>query len=347
MKKQDTYSAWGNYPKLIGDKQICYSESFDLTNNKIPLISQGNLRSYGDSALSKNPLSLLNHNKIISFNDITGVLHCQTGILLRKIIEEFLEKGWFLPICPGTQDITLGGAIASDVHGKNHYKVGTFSECLLEFSLINGNKQKLICSKTNHSDWFHASCGGMGLTGIITDAKIQLKKVESSFINQRTIKTKNLSETFEKFEQHKDANYSVAWIDCLAKEDKTGRGILKFGEFSKDKKLTVKRKNKLTLPFYLPSSTLTPLSLKLFNTLYYHRLIKTEKLQKVHYQSFFFPLDGIQNWNRFYGKHGFLQYQFVLPLENSFEGMENILTTVSKSKQGSPLSCTKTLWRRK
>lgn len=188
---------------------------------------------------------------------------------------------------------------------------------------------------------FYATCGGMGLTGVILEATISLKKINSQFINQTTIKTKNLQETFDAFEEHKDLPYSVAWIDCLAKDENIGKCLLMVGDFADDGDLDYKSKSKLNIPFNLPSFALNNLSIKAFNWLYYAKAPDGVSTQKVGIDTFFYPLDSIKNWNRIYGKNGFTQYQFILPKETSYEGLYEILTKISDSGKGSFLAVLK------
>jgi FAD/FMN-containing dehydrogenase len=328
-----TTSSWGNFPTIESQPQ-----SF---NNKIifnePLIARGNGRSYGDSALANQMINMRTHNLLLSFDDSAGIVHCQSGVLLSELINVFLPKGWFPFVSPGTKFITIGGAIASDVHGKNHHLVGSFSESILEFNLLLPTQEVITCSSSSNSEFFHASVGGMGLTGIILDAKIQLQKVSSQHIDQTTIKTKNLKDTFEQFEKYKTSSYSVAWIDCLARNKNIGKGIITLGEHSNDNDLAYIPKTKFSLPFFTPAFSLNQFTLKAFNTLHYLRVKQGISKQKVSIDNFFYPLDGINNWNRIYGKNGFIQYQFVLPLENSYQGMYDILSEISKAGTGSPL----------
>lgn len=337
------FSSWGNYPDVQNTVLTHHSQAELNTqvlkyNDVIPF---GNGRSYGDSALSTHTIYMKPDHFFIDFNRKTGVLHCQSGVLLADILEYFVLRGWFLKVTPGTKLITVGGAIASDVHGKNHHIEGCFSECVQTFSLMMGDGNILACSKTKNRELFLATCGGMGLTGIILDAKIQLKKINSQFLNQTTIKTDNLKETFEMFEKYKDCTYSVAWIDCLATGKDQGKCLLMVGDFCDDGKLDYKPKQKLTIPFNFPSFTLNKWTVKAFNWLYYKKVKEKISQQKVTIDSFFYPLDGICRWNRIYGKQGFTQYQFILPLENSFQGLEEVLTVISKSGKGSFLAVLK------
>jgi FAD/FMN-containing dehydrogenase len=332
-------NSWGNYPKIESTVKNLdkYINNFIDTIDKF--IPYGNGRSYGDSALSTNILNCKTHNCFLDFDEKNGILHLQSGVLLSEIIETFLEKGWFLKITPGTKLITIGGAIASDVHGKNHHSEGCFSTCVLEFNLLLPNKK--IIKVTPSDELFKATCGGMGLTGIILDAKIQLKKVNSKFINQTTIKTKNLRDTFSAFEKYKDVPYSVAWIDCLASDNNIGKCLLMVGDFANDSNLKYEKKDRLNIPFNFPSFTLNKFTVKAFNYLYYNKSKDGESKQKVDIDTFFYPLDNIKNWNRIYGKNGFTQYQFIIPLENSYEGLYEILDTISKSGKGSFLAVLK------
>lgn len=197
------------------------------------------------------------------------------------------------------------------------------------------------CSKKSNTELFKATCGGMGLTGVILDAKISLKKINSKFIDQTTIKTRNLQETFDAFEQYKHSQYSVAWIDSLAKGEKLGRCLLVVGDFCDDGVLLYEEKKKFNIAFNLPSFTLNKISVKIFNTLYYARANKGEFKQRVDIDAFFFPLDAIGNWNRMYGKKGFIQYQFILPKKTSLVGLEEILRLISNSGRASFLAVLK------
>lgn len=338
-----TLNSWGMYPK-IGNSKITFKNSNDIKNNLLEnrtYIPFGNGRSYGDSALNENIIYTKPHNYFLDFDEENGILHCQSGVLLSEIIESFVPKGWFLKVTPGTKLITIGGAIASDVHGKNHHVEGCFSNCTEEFTLMLANGEIKTCSKTQNEELFKTTCGGMGLTGIILDAKISLKKINSKYINQTTIKTKNLKETFEAFEKYAYLPYSVAWIDCLAKDENIGKCLLMVGDFANDGELDFKEKKKLNIPFNFPSFALNSLSVKAFNWLYYKKAPNGESKQKVDIDTFFYPLDAINNWNRIYGKGGFTQYQFILPKEKSYQGLQEILEAISNSGKGSFLAVLK------
>ncbi len=335
--------SWGMYPKATNtvfkfDRKETLKEIIEEHDALIPY---GNGRSYGDSALSSNIINVKPKDYFIGFDEQQGLLHVQAGVLLSEILESYVPRGWFLKVTPGTKLITVGGAIASDVHGKNHHVEGCFSECVKEFTIMLEDGEVLICTKEKTPDLWKATCGGMGLTGVVLDAKIYLKKINSQYIDQTTIKTKNLKETFEAFEEYQDKPYSVAWIDCLAKDKEIGKCLLMVGDFRNDGNLKYKKKSQLSIPLNFPSFALNNWSVRAFNWLYYGKAKDGVSKQRVDIDTFFYPLDAIGHWNRIYGKNGFTQYQFILPKETSYEGLEEILSAISKSGKGSFLAVLK------
>ena len=336
-------TAWGMYPRVECNRFTLRQETNldEIISNHNPLIPFGNGRSYGDSALSENIIDIAQRNYFIEFDENSGLLHVQAGVLLSEILEYFVPRGWFLKVTPGTKLITVGGAIASDVHGKNHHVEGCFSNCVKEFNIMLANEKSVLCSKEATPELFKATCGGQGLTGVILDAKIFLKKINSQYIDQTTIKTKNLKDTFEAFEEHNDKPYSVAWIDCLAKGKDIGKCLLMVGDFKDDDNLDYQLKKQKTIPFNFPSFALNHWSVKLFNWLYYNKVNKRISKQTVDIDTFFYPFDAIGHWNRIYGKNGFTQYQFILPKEASYEGLHEILSTIAASGKGSFLAVLK------
>lgn len=338
-----TLPSWGNYPK-IENRAFSFDNEVALkhvVSGHDELICYGNGRSYGDSALSKNIVQVRPYSYFLNFDETSGLLHIQAGVLLSEILDVFVPQGWFLKITPGTKLITVGGAIASDVHGKNHHVEGCFSECVEMFRLMLPDGSIAECSRKENTELFRATCGGMGLTGVILDAKISLKKIRSQYILQKTIKTRNLKETFAAFEENKAIPYSVAWIDCLAKGDKAGKCLLMTGDFSDDGDLNYSPEKKINIPFYFPNFVLNSASVRAFNFLYYKKVRKKISEQKVGIDTFFYPLDAISNWNRMYGKGGFTQYQFILPKESSLKGMRTVLQKIAASGRGSFLAVLK------
>jgi decaprenylphospho-beta-D-ribofuranose 2-oxidase len=324
-------SGWGQYPRI--DAQCCTFESQKELRKCLQkygdCIVHGSGRSYGDSALHERVILSERFNKILNFNEKSGIVTCESGVTLEELIDAFIYRGWFLAITPGTKFVTVGGAIASDVHGKNHHKVGCFSTCVKSFRLMLPGGKVLRCSRDENREFFSATCGGMGLTGVILSAEIQLIRVKSANIHRRILKAGNLEQSLQLFGQYADASYSIAWIDCLAKGKNMGRALFIAGEHADDGTFRIQKKKKLTIPFEFPCFAMNKYSISLFNALYFHVAHKYGIEGTTTIDRFFYPLDAIQNWNRVYGKKGFTQYQFVLPKEKSFEGLRKILNTVS------------------
>lgn len=343
MKK--VIANWGNYPAMESDEQLfSYDEQLqEIIRTSPHFIPRGNGRCYGDASLAGETVNTLKYDKILSFDTANGIFECQSGLTLDQILEVIVPKGWFLPVTPGTKFITVGGAIGSDVHGKNHHVDGTFGQHVVDMDIILADGTQVTCSTTDHADLFEATCGGMGLTGMITRIKFKLKKIPSSYIKQKQIKAANLDELIRLFEEYKHFTYSMAWIDCLQKGNSFGRGIMTIGEFAKPEELNEKqrsaplalpKKKAITIPFNFPSWSLNTLTVKAFNFLYYNKNVKKEISNVVTYEPFFYPLDALLHWNRCYGKKGFVQYQFVLPLEAK-EGLVDILRRIGAKGMGS------------
>jgi len=335
---------WGRYPEI--DAEV-FSPASVQALQRLDCFRQGEVtprglgRSYGDSSLGRTMVSTLRLNHMLDFDEQSGVLHCQAGVSLGDILEVFVPKGWFLPVTPGTKQVTVGGAIASDVHGKNHHVDGCFCDHVLFLELLTGNGEVVRCSPQEHPELFRATCGGMGLTGMVLSAAIRLKPVRSAFINQVTYKAADLDESLEQFEQHAAEPYSVAWIDCIFGGKALGRSLLMTGRHATQGALTSHRASGLSVPFDMPDMLLNPLSVKAFNLLYYNKVRQRETRATVHYEPFFYPLDSIGNWNRMYGKSGFTQYQFVVPKEAGKKAMKAILETIVQSRKGSFLAVLK------
>ena len=345
MKKLITN--WNNYP-VVEAREVSFDYekeiALKLAHSSIP---HGNGRCYGDASLSSEVVSTLRYDKVLAFDELNGIITCQSGLLLSDLLQIIVPRGWFLPVTPGTKFITVGGAVASDVHGKNHHVDGAFSRHIVSMSVLTGTGQTFVCTPSSHPDLFWATCGGMGLTGIILDVKFRLKRINTSYIKQKQIKARNLDEIMTLFEENSASTYSVAWIDCLKKGKNFGRSILILGEHAtvdevKTKHTLVpKEKALLTVPFYFPSFVLNGFSVKVFNALFYAKNYKKVMDSVVHYDGFYYPLDSILSWNKIYGKKGFVQYQFVLPLESSRTGLTDILRRINNHGTGSFLAVLK------
>lgn len=348
-------SGWGRYPV-----QSCHifrpekrSElAATLASGLQPsYISRGLGRSYGDAALNDHA-GVIWHvllNRFLSFDSSSGVLECEGGVSLAEIIQYFLPRGWFLPVTPGTKFVTVGGAIAADIHGKNHHKEGSFSSFVRNFRLLIPGGEVLLCSPTVNAPVFWATVGGMGLTGIILSARLQLRRVECAYVLVDFQKARNLEEALATMEESDERyQYSVAWIDGLATGKALGRGVLMRGDHAVAADLPARVRNPLAalvgfqwnLLFDFPSGTLNRLTVKGFNTAYYalHRNLTREL---VSFEKFFYPLDAILQWNRMYGRHGFVQYQIALPQASGREGLRAILDRLARSGRASFLAVLK------
>ena len=348
--RSETVTNWGNFPTVEAQVSERADEISAVVAERKTLIARGNGRCYGDASLGENIFSTLKLNKFLAFDEKNQTLECEAGVLLSEILDLLVPKSLFLPVVPGTKFVTVGGAIAADIHGKNHHVEGSFTEHLISFKILTETGEILSCSLEENVELFRRTCGGMGLTGIILSAKLKLKKIETAFIRQISQTAANLEAVMRLFEQSQTATYSVAWIDCLARGKNLGRSILMTGEHAEREELpAVLRKNvlrvappgKMRVPFYFPAFSLNRASVKAFNFLYFYKQIPVRAEGFVHYDTFFFPLDGVRNWNRIYGRRGFVQYQFVLPKNNSFDGLRKILRRIEKSGQGSFLAVLK------
>lgn len=349
MKKE--IANWGNYPVIESEEHFFnFDEQLkQLIKEARHFIPRGNGRCYGDASLAEETINTIKYDKILSFDTVNGIFECQSGLILDQILAVIVPKGWFLPVTPGTKFITIGGAVGSDVHGKNHHVDGCFGSHVIDMDIMLANGEIITCSLNKHPDLFEATCGGMGLTGLITRVKFRLKKIETAYIRQKQLKAKNLEEIIAFFQEYKDHTYSMAWIDCLTKGKNFGRSILMLGEHAMVNELNEKQKKNplmppqkkgLTFPFNLPSWVLNSFTVKAFNFLYYHKNFRKEINNIVTYEPFFYPLDAIHHWNRGYGKKGFVQYQFVLPLEAK-QGLIDILHRISDKGLGSFLAVLK------
>ena len=346
-------SNWGQYPEVNTTLHHVRTDeqARHILSSNPSLIARGLGRCYGDSALNDHAvLSSTCCDHLIDFDPATGVLVCEAGVCLATLLRIFVPRGWFLPVTPGTSQVTVGGAVASDVHGKNHHVAGTFCRHVLWIDLLGGEGNILRCSPTENAEVFQATCGGQGLTGIILRVAFRLVPITTAYIRQETVKTRNLEEIMDCFEHSAHWRYSVAWIDCLQTGAELGRSIMIRGEHADIVELDTIRtrapliapdKFSFTVPINLPRFTLNTWSVKSFNAIYYGRHPEGTANRIVDLDSFFYPLDAVQKWNRIYGKRGFLQYQSVIPRAASLEGLTRILDRIARSGMGSFLAVLK------
>jgi len=344
-----TVECWGRYPTVHqAVKHISWSsESLPACRPGETVLPHGLGRSYGDSCLNAGGAVIVTSamNRLLAFDAATGVIRCEAGASLDAILQFATPRGWFLPTTPGTKFVTLAGAIANDVHGKNHHRAGTFGRHVKQFELLRSDGRRLLCSPTENPEWFSATIGGLGLTGLITWADLGLRPISSAMIDVESIKFRNLDEFFEvSAESDKASEYTVAWVDCMAQGRSLGRGIMMRGNHAANGGGTLQthRQPRLNVPLDFPSFALNALSVKAFNTVYYARLRQRLTRACVHYDPFFYPLDAVKNWNRIYGKRGFFQYQFVVPFSGDSSAIREVFARIAKSGQGSFLAVLKT-----
>ena len=350
IQEQKIPQSWGHYPEVkpaMTTPLYWRHELPDLADLSLSVLPYAYGRSYGDSCLNEGGVSLdVSHlNRFIAFDENEGLLRCEAGVSLADILEEFVPRGWFLPVSPGTKFVSVGGAIANDIHGKNHHRAGTFGRHVTRFELLRSNGERFICSPTEHSDLFRATIGGLGLTGIILWAEVRLKRIANAYLDTESIRYPSLKEFMEiAAESDKDYEYTVAWVDCLARGAHLGRGIFMRGNHNASPELADKpapKKLSLAVPVDFPSFVLNTLSIKAFNEVYYRKQLKDVVQATERYEPFFYPLDSISQWNRMYGKRGFMQYQCVVPFKDGYEVMSDILQRISRSGEGSFLTVLK------
>jgi len=313
----------------------------------VPGIARGAGRSYGDAAL--NPCGTLWSvralDRLVRLDAATGLLTCQAGVLLRDIQHTFAPRGWLLPVTPGTQIVTVGGAIANDVHGKNHHAAGTFGHHVRRIRLLrtDGEIRDLTPKATPQA--FAATVGGLGLTGIMIEADLQLARIDNPWLDTETLPFGTLADFFALAQESEHGNwpYAVAWIDCLSARMQQGvlRGIFERARAVPGIDRPAPRTRTLRMPFTPPVSLVNAPSLRLFNTAYFHlHRIKAGRALR-YYEQFLYPLDHIHDWNRMYGPRGFYQYQCVMPNPGGEAAIAALLAAIADSGEGSFLAVLK------
>lgn len=346
----DRLYSWGRYPSHPQTAKPCHWRAnvrqslTEMAAQHGTLLAFGNGRSYGDSCLaaSGQVLHMRPLDRFIAANWETGLIRAEAGVTLDELLALAIPKGWFLPVTPGTQFVTLGGALANDVHGKNHHVRGTFGCHVPRFGLIRSDRSPLVCSSQENVELYAATIGGLGLTGIIDWLELQLVPIRSSMIDATHVRFGALDEFFALSAELDDKHeYTVAWIDCLARGKSAGRGIYMVGNHAQEGSLTFAEQSKLNVPLTPPFSAINRLSLRLFNTAYYqgHRAGRYDSC--ISYEPFFYPLDRVLNWNRIYGPRGFQQYQCVIPERNAQAVTRELLDTIAAAQSGSFLAVLK------
>jgi decaprenylphospho-beta-D-ribofuranose 2-oxidase len=342
---------WGNYPALDATVvEFKNSEAIvPLLSEHASFVTRGSGLSYGDASLANTVVSTLRYNKILNFNTVTGTIQVEAGITLDEVLQKIVPMGWFLPVTPGTKFITVGGAVAGDVHGKNHHSEGAFCKYVVQIEVMMADGRREVCGPDHNPELFRLICGGLGHAAIILSVTFNLKSIKTAFIRQRNVVVNNLEAMLENLQSFNAATYSVSWIDCLARGSSLGRGVIMLGEHAATDEVTgkdylqVHRAPKLSAPFFFPAFLLNSFSVRTFNFLYFHKFRLSAKESIVHYDPYFYPLDFVRNWNKLYGRRGFLQYQFVIPFDQASKGLRIILDKISKSGMASFLAVLKAL----
>lgn len=341
----NTRHSWGHYFHYEHDERVLFwrDELLPSTENKI--LPHGLGRSYGDSCLNAGGTLVharaLNH--FIQFDKKNGLLRCEAGVSLADILAVCVPQGWFLPVTPGTKFVTIGGAVANDVHGKNHVVDGTFGRHVSALELLRSNGERLLCTPSENIALFCATIGGLGLTGFITWVEVQLLPINNAFVNDDSFQCDNLDHCLQYFEQSRETHrYRVAWLDCLAQGNALGRGIFSRANHCDNGAFPAlpEPRKKLSVPLTFPSHVLNHYSVSAFNALYYRKLRGRKKSARLSYDSFFYPLDNIHHWNRIYGPRGFLQYQCVVT-KDTRDALHALLQRISSAGQASFLSVLK------
>lgn len=308
------------------------------------LIPFGLGSSFGDVCLNDGGTVLVTRemNRLLDFNEDSGVIRCESGATLDEILRFAVPRGWFLPTTPGTRFVTVGGAVANDVHGKNHHRAGTFGCHVTRLELLRSDNRRLVCSAVENSDWFGATIGGMGLTGLITWVEFRLRRIRSAMIETESVKFRDLDEFFDVCEGS-DAKFehTVAWVDCITR----GRGIFMQGNWAGGDAGGLKPHGEppLNFPRGFPSCALNRFSIRVFNQLYYSRQLRKKASGLQHYAGFFYPQDAVKNWRRVYGARGFYEAQIVLPMESARDALRAIFRQAGRLGQGAFLAVLKKL----
>lgn len=343
--------SWGRYPRAVPARvRRLTDRAAPLPETNLKRLIYGNGRSYGDACLNDGGEVLLARglDRFIHFDPHTGVLRAEAGVLLSEVLDLVVPHHWFLPVTPGTRYVTLGGAVANDVHGKNHHRAGTFGCHVRALELLRSDGERRICTPSENADWLAATVGGLGLTGLITWVEIQLQRIPSPWLAVQDRRFACIDGFFELATDSDEGHeFTVAWLDCAATGAKLGRGVFSRGNFQMEPRFESGPNASggyLSVPFVPPFSLVNSPALKAFNAIYARRPARD---YRAHYLPFFYPLDGIGHWNRLYGPGGFLQHQCVLPHGDALSTARELLRRIARSGQGSFLSVIKMFGTRK
>jgi decaprenylphospho-beta-D-ribofuranose 2-oxidase len=344
-------SGWGRYP--VQSCELERPERYtDLRPPAVSMITRGQGRSYGDAALNEDGRVMLTErlNRLLEFDAEKGILRAEGGATLADILPVVVPQGWFVPVTPGTRFVSLGGCVAADVHGKNHHQDGSFGDHVLALELILADGDRLQCSPAENPELFWATVGGMGLTGIIGEVTLSLTRIHNAAMRVRHHRADNFEQLFQLLQNPAiDDRYAVAWVDTMASGAQMGRGIAMYGHHAAAADLppgfnqNAVLKPGRSLPFDFPDWALNASTIAAFNSRYYRVEGSKQSPFVCHYDPYFYPLDRIGQWNRLYGKRGFVQYQCVIPTAAAYDGMQALLQALAASRLPSFLAVLKRL----
>lgn len=335
--------SWGKIHRSFGEPLFICDKSDIEFNNIDSITYHGMGRSYGDVGINNKGTLICTkkYNRLISVDWDNGLIRAESGVTLNEILKLAVPRGWFLNVAPGTRYVSLGGAIANDVHGKNHHISGSFGNYVEKISLLKSDQSSHILSRDNNRDLFETTISGLGLTGFIEWAEIRLKKINSTNMIVENIKYNSLDEFFKISHESKSWEYVAAWVDCMAPTKNIGRGVLTRSKHSNDGNINISNYKKVSLPINFPNWLLNKHSIKVFNLIYRNLASHQPKPQILDYEKVLFPLDNIKYWNRMYGSRGFYQHQSIIPKISSRKGIQELLETIKESGEGSFLAVLK------
>jgi decaprenylphospho-beta-D-ribofuranose 2-oxidase len=349
-------SGWGRHPKVRA--QVARPERrAEVTaaladRQDTPMLAYGLGRSYGDAALLEGGRMVLTRrlDRMLDFDPETGWLTVEAGVSLEEIVQTFVPRGFFPPVVPGTQFVTVGGALACDIHGKNHHVDGTFADHVRQVELMTGAGDLVTCDAEHEPELFWATVGGMGLTGLVLSMQLRLVRIDNPYIEMESVRVENLDHFFEVSAESGDFTHTVSWVDCVTTGSAMGRGIFMRGRYAPagtQGNLSLLQRVGRLAPGLLdlrvdgPNWLLNGASIRAFNETYFRKQPKGVTRSTVHYEPFFFPLDNVRQWNRLYGERGFLQYQFVVPTDPEHRAVRAVLAEITRSGLGSFLAVIK------
>jgi FAD/FMN-containing dehydrogenase len=347
---QSRLASWGNHPAATQGSTPCFwrddlpADFAKARQQHGTTLAFGSGRSYGDSCLaaSGHVLDMRTLDRFIEVDWEAGTLRAEAGTTLDEVLALTVPRRWYLPVTPGTRFVTLGGAVANDVHGKNHHRRGTFGRHVRRLSLLRSDGRRFICSPAQDAALFAATLGGLGLTGVIEWVEVDLLPIRSGMVEGVRQRFGNILEFFALSQELDDQHeFSVSWIDCTAARAGVGRGIYSAGNFAADGPLVQPARRERAVPFTPPLSLVNGVTVRAFNGMYWRRAPAARQRERQFHEAYLYPLDAVGHWNRIYGRRGFQQYQCVVPEPQVRDAIPAMLTDIANAGMGSFLAVLK------